>query len=488
MSSIKRSMKRQQSRRSSSSLASHDKKGKILNPPFLKLPNLKPVSWADDRLPEWLWAGLLIERMGRLSAIELLKHAVQYWIAKSDSLRPSDLTFTALSKIGSSERCEFLSFLCKNEDAKHALEPLLLLVSDLPGGQEWAQAIAGSPSQDMWSALGRTVINMLDHQSQTATDCRWLRLLYYTAKNQMQHEKNMAAALIFYPNVGDMRAVRPYIRATEMPLDFGQPIGYEWSKKFWRVCMDRTQCAPLDISNHDNEIDAKISSEQIQELLEALKKHWDNVVTDTDINPKRDAVFGIAFYCISILGELVDGGTKVGILGRSGLRTIVECYITLAFLVKRDQDDLWKEYRQYGSGQAKLSFLKLTEKVEKQPTAFNVDDLERLANEDFWQEFLPMNLGNWAKLNLRNMSEEAGIKEVYDSFYDWSSGFVHGHWGAVRDSVFVTCVNPLHRFHRIPEKRRDLNNVVHDAGELVNSVLGLLDKTYPSFSRRFVLK
>ena len=142
--------------------------------------------------------------------------------------------------------------------------------------------------------------------------------------------------------------------------------------------MDRTQCAPLDISNHDNEIDAKISSEQIQELLEALKKHWDNVVTDTDINPKRDAVFGIAFYCISILGELVDGGTKVGILGRSGLRTIVECYITLAFLVKRDQDDLWKEYRQYGSGQAKLSFLKLTEKVEKQPTAFNVDDLERI--------------------------------------------------------------------------------------------------------------
>ena len=32
------------------------------------------------------------------------------------------------------------------------------------------------------------------------------------------------------------------------------------------------------------------------------------------------------------------------------------------------------------------------------------ESLERRANEDMWQEFLPINLGNWEKTNLRAMS------------------------------------------------------------------------------------
>ena len=87
-------------------------------------------------------------------------------------------------------------------------------------------------------------------------------------------------------------------------------------------------------------------------------------------------------------------------------------------------------------------------------------------------------------MNLRKLSEEAGVKDVYDAFYDWTSGYMHGHWGAVRDSVFRVCVNPLHRFHRVPDNCRKLNDVKADAVIIVNKVLDLLNGSYPSFLDR----
>jgi hypothetical protein len=227
-----------------------------------------------------------------------------------------------------------------------------------------------------------------------------------------------------------------------------------------------------------------VTKQTVTELVEKLKIHWDQTVTDTNINPKRDAIFGISFYGLSILEELVKSGNATGILGRSGLRTLVEVYITLAYLIKKDQDELWQAYRQYGTGQAKLALLKLTEKVDDETSSVSIKDLQMLANEDYWQEFVPIELGNWGASNLRKLSEEAGVKNVYDALYDWPSGYVHGHWGAVRDSVFVTCANPLHRFHRIPNNRRELNDVKADAVILVNSILDLLDRSYPGFSER----
>lgn len=49
--------------------------------------------------------------------------------------------------------------------------------------------------------------------------------------------------------------------------------------------------------------------------------------------------------------------------------------------------------------------------------------LEMLANEDFFQEFVEIDLGHWCGKDLRRMSEDAGTKGDYDRFYGWASGF-----------------------------------------------------------------
>lgn len=119
------------------------------------------------------------------------------------------------------------------------------------------------------------------------------------------------------------------------------------------------------------------------------------------------------------------------------------------------------------------------------PSYISIDSIEKIAGEDTWEEYVPMNLGHWAGVDLRKMSEGVGLKDLYDQYYSWPSGFVHTSWGAVREACFKTCVNPLHRLHRVPH-RGQLVDAVSDAASLVDQILSEIDDAYPSFKNRLV--
>lgn len=91
------------------------------------------------------------------------------------------------------------------------------------------------------------------------------------------------------------------------------------------------------------------------------------------------------------------------------------------------------------------------------------------------------------------MSEDAGVKDFYDRYYAWryyawTSTFSHGHWGALRDTVFDTCGNPLHRLHRIPRATpRPLPDVVPDAALCLDRILEAVSQCYPDFPSRVSL-
>lgn len=226
-----------------------------------------------------------------------------------------------------------------------------------------------------------------------------------------------------------------------------------------------------------------ISLDSLDHLHIALCKHALVTQTTSGVDAKHDAVFGTALFCLNLLRELITCGVR-STLGRMALRTILESQITLAYLIKKNDPSLWLSHRVYGAGQAKLSFLKL-DGDEALPEYVSLETLRALANEDQWQEFLNIDLGHWDKTNLRKMSEVADLKDMYDRYYPWPSAFVHGHWGAVRDTVFTTCLNPLHRLHRVPRlNARIQNEVLTDASTLIDQVLTLVNQCYPSFSMR----
>ncbi len=57
--------------------------------------------------------------------------------------------------------------------------------------------------------------------------------------------------------------------------------------------------------------------------------------------------------------------------------------------------------------------------------------------------------------------------------------------GAVRESCYQTCGNPLHRLHRYPE-RRPLQDTVDDAAMLVDEIIQHVDEAYPKFEWRLL--
>ena len=483
----KRSRRRKSSLANHSTLGQHKRRGKNLVPPLAQIPNTQLRSWTRERLPEFLWAILLVGNLPREDALEVFRRVAKYISELAEGEKFDDVTHTALSNLPSWQLSDVLSIIAANPEQKRALLPLLLF-DELPGRKAWVRVLSNDDVGDLWEPPMAAVARTLDHQSQESTDCRWLKLLCLgiAGKLRLQSEEQVRY-ILRYPDYGDMRIVRPLIRSAELAISSASPKPIEWAEEFWRDCLDRTPCVLFNPDATGDILSAGTTTQRISKVYNLLVKHAYETRMTSDIDARHDTVLGTGLYSLAIIQELFRVGNCHSIVGRTALRTIVECYITLAYLAKKDDSDLWQSYRVFGAGQSKLAFLKL-EEVGTQPSFVDVQMLEQLANEDMWQEFQTINLGHWEKINLRQMSEMVGVKDEYDQIYTWSSAFTHGHWGAIRDSVFGLCGNPLHRLHRVPlQSVRALPDVIPDACRLVDKILELVSTLYPEFPHRVTL-
>jgi len=439
-----------------------------------------------------LWAALIVSHLEQQVALPLMECGIDFLgekrveeesiSGKSHVSIDCDVTQTGLSQMDPELLHGFLGELTPNKKSRSILRPLLLF-DDLPACEAWVEALKMEPEPDDWHHLMKAVAFTLDHQSQEATDCRFVRVMAAIAGGRCrftQETSYILDELLEYPNV-DLHKVRPTIRSMEGGMA-GLSTSHEWPDKFWDQCLRYTECWPLHVEVASAEA-PKIKStlSRVREVKTLLIDHCNRMRPSSAVDARYDTVFGIGLYSLNVLENLlkVDMGNTVE--GRFCLRSLVENLITLAYLAIKDDMQLWQSYRVFGAGQAKLQYLKLEDETTK-PTYVNVDTLQKLANEDVWEEFLPIELGHWEKSNIRKMSEEAGVKDIYDKFYGWTSTYSHGHWGAIRDTVFDTCGNPLHRLHRIPRASpQSLPDVVPDATVCVDKILEIISRCYPDF-------
>ena len=380
---------------------------------------------------------------------------------------------------------ELLKIICADDYGRQLLASLTLL-EHLPASETWFEFLQNERDRADWQILAKAVAYTLDHQSQEATDCRWLKVMFFALKGEIVFPAGKFDGdineLLKYPEAGDLRKVRPTIRAMEGGLALTTKTT-DWPQKFWTQCLRDTTCSPLHLSSA-SPVNAGTTAALVSSAYRAVVHHANHTRHTIATDAKHDVTFATGLFALSVLQDLLRIGVGQSILGRLGLRTLLECFVTLAYLAKEDLPQLWESYRIYGAGQAKLAFLKLDD-AEAAPAYIGVDTLNSLANEDMWQEFISMDLGHWDRSNLRTLSEKAGVKQEYDKFYPWTSTYAHGHWAALRDSVFIVCGNPLHRLHRIPrQSARVLEDVIPDACELVDRILGLIEHHYPGLQAR----
>lgn len=475
-----------------SGITQHAREGNRLRPPLMRMPT-NPSSWADDHMPEMLWAVLLTNAWARkeyLGCFRAILNACYKWIGETikenqteDEVRQLNYTLlldhTKLAELSDEQFKTFIAPILSHPYGAAALRPLLLITS-LPNYGRWASTLQISPLDDDWEILASAIAGVLDHQSEESTDIRWFKLMLPIMAGKMHYPESYKESLeeiLQFPDKGDMRSVRPSIRSSEMMLRRNPPS--KWIQSFWSETLFSTPCIdPSEASEYEIS-DTRIISKSLYAAREELIDRFYQAIKPDRADARLDSSFGMVLYALSIVEEIAMHRIQNRTVGRMALRTLVEISITLKYLAQKDDPNLWKTYRVYGAGQAKLAFLKAQEIEGDLPKFLDEDTLHAIANEDIWQEFLDIDIGHWSNSNLRKIALECGAKDTYDQYYDWTSSYTHGHWGPIRDSNFITCHNPLHRLHRIPRTiHRRLNSVEDDAILLTNQMLDLLDSLY----------
>lgn len=488
-------------------ISEHRRSGKVLTPPLATLPNIVLRSWYDECIPNIIWACVLASNLDRSVYLKLLREVVidARERLNKDEYENAFLTHNYLSLLSDQQFDQIFYRLLKNDPAKHLLSSLLL-IDALPDGAHWRRHLQQPSPQEHFSILARAIAVCFDHQSQASTDIRWMKIMYLIVCGKMHFGSNFAERLEelrLYPDKGDMRSVLPFIRATEMvvrTLEFGEEASFEDASKgigsapkqplpqkhgelFWQELYNKTECMPVSKFTPPIEPNTECK-EALLAAYEQVGVHFHETIKNTSIDPKHDAVFGLILYALSLGLNLTIGYSHTLAEGRIFLRSIMEAFVILHYLRHVDNPSIWKKYRTDGIGKTKLAFLKNINS-EELPAFFDVEQIERLASEDMWLEMQDINVGSWSNSDLRTMATEAGVKDVYDKYYDWASGFSHSQWICVRDTVFTICANPLHRYHRIPVlPNSNMPSVIPDVFKLINGMLVDLDALYPQFKAR----
>ncbi|SIT31570.1 hypothetical protein SAMN02744133_12012 [Thalassospira xiamenensis M-5 = DSM 17429] len=475
--------------------------GKTLGNAFSSITSdLKFISWVDESIPNMIWACILtsfLEQKDYLNIFRAIVINARKNIAERKSLH---ITHNFLGAMNEDTFDRLMQPVLEHPQALIWLKGLLLL-DCLPDRHHWRRHLDEPDPEKDWNILIHAVADNYDHQSQRATDIRWFKLIYVMLCREqifLPEGSDIGEQLRLYPDFGDMRSVRPMIRSMEISLRELDKNGTLDGKKreedtleivkfhaddFWSETLRKVDCISVP-KGEKIECGPRELSKELIEIFQKIDSHFFETLSTTSIDPRHDGAFGIALYAITFLLNSAVGYSSSRPEGRVLLRTIAETYITLHYLTEKDDPALWQKYRHYGAGQTKLAFLKYLRETDV-PDFIDMGMMEYLANEDMWLEFQDIDLGNWASLDLRKMSTEAGCKDVYDNYYDWTSGFSHGHWGAVRDSVFTNCLNPLHRYHRIPSFPDEaMPSMLVDGCKLCNRILDDLNRLYPSLKVR----
>lgn len=464
-------------------LSGHRRDKKILTPPLADL-GLSELSWMNDRLPEMIWSALILVSLGRERGLHYLGSFLKFIASHPKRTDIHDVTLTGFSKLPEPLLVELVSKLTEEVDVRSALEPLPAFKS-LPARAIWQNAV-GTENDLKSRKLFQAVAECLHHQSQLATDCRWVRLVPWITSGKFQMPKEHCDEILGYPHIGDQRKVRPSIRAAEMMAREPDSIPSEWAQEFWSEGWIGTPC--LELERHPDRDSPKTSTtlERVNAVFTALGEHWESTLKTTSPDAKHSVSFGFSAYALQLLAELMATNLGRGALSRLVLRTLLEIKVTFGYLLTKDQPELWTQFRRYGAGQAKLVLLKLEERGHA-PEFLDTGVLEQICNEDKWDELISINIGHWDEANLRQLSVDAGLKDLYDNYYPWTSGYVHGTWGSIRESVFRTCGNPLHRLHSFPLIDRPLFDATSDACVLVDAILGDLAIAYSPFEERVII-
>lgn len=279
-----------------------------------------------------------------------------------------------------------------------------------------------------------------------------------------------------------MGLYRPSIRATEGAMALPNDLPNAWTSHFWNIAAEATDCKLhyIVFGKEDSEMDYIEFIENTKEALNFLNiQHKRDTVTDE----AYIVLSGSLTFAFKTFVEVIHHDLANTIIGRQSVRTIIETYIMMKYLVSQEgsKPNIWSEYQAYGIGKYKLILMKLRE--GKGDGAHHVDErmLDILVNEPQLEEFTDIDLKYFDSAKIREKAIGVGEKDIYDVTYDYDSSYAHGLWGAVRESSMLACDNIFHHFRPVSDASlaQKLPDITWDCYNYLRKLILLVNNRYP---------
>ncbi|MCG8541222.1 MAG: DUF5677 domain-containing protein, partial [Clostridia bacterium] len=277
-----------------------------------------------------------------------------------------------------------------------------------------------------------------------------------------------------------MRLIRPSIRSIEMLiLDF-ETHNTIFLKEFWGRISKMCDCKLFTVKWPQNNHKSDKYMELLFEVFEYFTKCF---ISTNPLDKKSLVLIGLATFSYKRVLEIYEHDLYNSIVARSSVRTSIENYIMMKYLLKSEavQSDIWTKYQMYGIALYKVIIARYRDVQAELPNS-HVDYkyLEILVNEFMDEEYLDMDTSYFDKQNIRQKAIAVDEKELFGLYYDYDSSFEHGLWGAIRESSLLKCNSPAHQYHCVPDYENSvkLKSVWPDCVMIMNKTITILNDIY----------
>lgn len=475
--------------RNVSSLEDHivyKKKGVVATPYNDGLGDmLKLSSWAKERMPGYLWLGLILQCYERTEGLEKAGPILD---EISKTIKTLSLpSMSMILKLADSEQRKVYDIICKVID-KEVMSPLTILYKNdvHPVFNEYFFTPQFQVDERI-EILLTAIKTYSPSQSFEATDLRFLVVFFMCVAGKLHFPPHLAGEFDIlgeYPYTDHdnekMKSYRPNIRSLEGSLQMlSNDEEIQCNEKIWRDIGMITPCNPMAIKFDNNTEDYSGFISDCQKSIEyVLATNKDKSLSED----RFDVIVGSINYALKIFVEINEKSLGNNILGRHGIRTIIELLIILKYLIKNEAErsNIWGDYKSYGIGKYKLILLKARETILDAGCHFVPKIVDLLVNENISEEFIDVDLKYFDKKSIREKSIDVEEKELYDLYYDYDSSFAHGLWGSIRESAMLNCDNAAHQYHSIPDtySGQNLPDVKSDSMKIMKKLIALLSDIY----------
>ncbi len=456
-------------------LRGYKRKGKkFIHPLIAKLGDtLRLTAWPIDFLPDILMISLLFDQLPERRAVEVslsCAEAVKSVVGEG-KMRAFALIsdYYGINDDTGNEIREKLAEIRIIDELRSNISPLVSLYQECPLRLFYDEEYLNSRMPSMEFAFGvlkRVVSDCYDRMSRPAALAQTTVMYIYgmtgTIKRAEGVEIGDLNAILSYPDTSESREIASSSRAFMKILMHYNDNRSKWCEYFWRHGYIISPCEVLEEAipeSTDSDTDALkdfaiITQQYKQDLYDEIDRFWDKFELDL-AHPEKDEVLGglIARQARFATSIATESNLCSFDIGRILMRCMVDTHITIIWLIKKNDDTLYRQFIDYGVGQDKL----ISEHISDKSDGINAEsfpagkDLFEKLSIDSDYDFSIVNVGHWAGKSTRRIAQEAGCMDVYDLSYSSLSASIHGSWNEISKVNLQHCYNPLHRFHRIPK-------------------------------------